>query len=43
MDRDEFTIASATGVEVTLDVAGAGSRSYAFVLDWHFRVILAFA
>ena len=41
MDRDEFTIASATGVEVTLDVAGAGSRSYAFVVDWHIRVILA--
>jgi len=43
MDRDEFTIASSTGVEVTLDVAGAGSRAYAFVIDFHVRAILAFA
>ena len=43
MDRDEFTIASATGVEVKLEVAGAGSRAYAFVIDFHIRLILAIA
>ncbi len=43
MDRDEFTIASATGVEVKLDVAGAGSRAYAFIIDFHIRLILAIA
>lgn len=43
MDRDEFTIASATGVEIRLDVAGPGSRAYAFVIDFHIRLILAIA
>ena len=43
MGRDDFTIASATGVEVKLDVAGAGSRAYAFVIDFHIRLILAIA
>jgi uncharacterized RDD family membrane protein YckC len=43
MERDQFTIASATGVDVTLDVAGAGSRSFAFVIDWHIRTVVALA
>ena len=34
---------SATGIEVTLPVAGAGARSFAFVIDWHIRAVLAFA
>src|SRR5579871_5993708 len=43
MDRDQFTIASATGVDVSLEIAGPGSRSYAFIVDWHIRVLLALA
>ncbi len=42
-DRDQFSIASATGVDVTLDVAGPGSRSFAFIIDWSIRAVLAFA
>jgi len=36
-----LTIASVTGVEVDLRIAGPGSRSYAFTIDWHIRLILA--
>lgn len=43
MDRDSLYIASATGVDVTLPVAGAGSRSYAFLVDWHIRALFALA
>lgn len=43
MDRDSLYIASATGVDVTLPVAGAGSRSYAFLVDWHIRLLFALA
>jgi uncharacterized RDD family membrane protein YckC len=42
-DREQFTISSATGVDVSLAVAGPGSRSYAFVIDWHVRLLLALA
>lgn len=38
-----ITFQSITGVDVELRVAGAGSRSYAFVIDWHIRLILALA
>src|SRR5260370_41809012 len=31
---------SATGVDLTLSIAGPGSRSYAFVIDWHIRLLL---
>jgi len=37
------TLQSITGVDVELRVAGPGSRSYAFVIDWHIRGILALA
>jgi uncharacterized RDD family membrane protein YckC len=40
---DELIIDSATGVDVQLRVAGPGSRSYAFLLDWNFRFVLALA
>jgi uncharacterized RDD family membrane protein YckC len=40
-DPDRYVIASATGVEVVVTLAGAGSRSYAFVIDWHIRLLLA--
>lgn len=37
------TLQSITGVDVELRIAGPGSRSYAFVIDWHIRGILALA
>jgi uncharacterized RDD family membrane protein YckC len=43
MPSSHLTIQSITGVDVELRIAGAGSRSYAFVIDWHIRLILAFA
>ena len=43
MAAPQVTLQSITGVDVELRVAGAGSRSYAFVIDWHIRVILALA
>jgi uncharacterized RDD family membrane protein YckC len=39
----DLVVDSATGVEVALPVAGPGARSYAFVIDWHIRVIVAIA
>lgn len=42
-DTDQLQIAGLTGVEVELDIAGAGTRSYAFIVDWHIRVLLAIA
>ena len=35
--------AGITGVDVSLPIAGPGSRSYAFIIDWHIRVVLALA
>jgi uncharacterized RDD family membrane protein YckC len=32
---------SPTGVDVELAIAGPGSRSYAFIIDWHIRLLLA--
>ena len=40
---DELRIAGLTGVDVGLQIAGPGSRSYAFVEDWLIRVLLALA
>jgi uncharacterized RDD family membrane protein YckC len=40
---EQLRIAGLTGVELKLDIAGAGSRSYAFVIDWHIRLLLALA
>ena len=34
---------SVTGVEVELSVAGPGARSFAFIIDWNIRAILAIA
>ena len=43
MTSPTITLQSVTGVDVELRIAGAGSRSYAFVIDWHIRLILALA
>jgi len=39
----DLNIESDTGIDVSLPVAGPGARAYAFLLDWHVRVILALA
>jgi uncharacterized RDD family membrane protein YckC len=39
----QLSIDSATGIDVSLPLAGAGARSYAFVVDWHIRLLLGLA
>jgi len=39
----DLVVDSATGVEVHLRVAGPGARSFAYLIDWHIRVVLALA
>jgi uncharacterized RDD family membrane protein YckC len=41
MRSDSLIVTSPTGVDVELAIAGPGSRAYAFVIDWHIRVLLA--
>jgi uncharacterized RDD family membrane protein YckC len=36
----DLVVDSATGVDVSLPIAGPGARALAFVVDWHIRVIL---
>lgn len=43
MAADELTVRGLTGVDMTLRVAGPGTRSYAFIVDWHIRVLLVLA
>src|ERR1700735_2434619 len=40
---EQLSVQSATGVDLTLSIAGPGSRSYAFVIDWHIRLLLGCA
>ena len=40
MSDEQLSIESVTGVDLTLKIAGPGTRSYAFVIDWHIRVLL---
>lgn len=37
----ELSVASVTGIDVSLPIAGPGARSFAFIIDWHLRLILA--
>jgi uncharacterized RDD family membrane protein YckC len=39
----ELTVGSVTGIDVSLPVAGAGARAFAFLIDWHIRLLLALA
>jgi uncharacterized RDD family membrane protein YckC len=34
-------IPSVTGIDVELKIAGPGGRSYAFIIDWHIRFLVA--
>ncbi len=37
----QISVQSVTGVDLTLNIAGPGNRSYAFVIDWHIRLLLS--
>jgi uncharacterized RDD family membrane protein YckC len=41
--REEFTVHGMTGVDLSLVIAGPGSRSFAFLIDWHIRLVIALA
>lgn len=41
--QPDLVVESATGVDVSLPVAGPGARAYAFVIDWHIRIVLSLA
>jgi uncharacterized RDD family membrane protein YckC len=43
VNDEQLHITGLTGVELNLPIAGPGSRSYAFVIDWHIRVLLSLA
>jgi uncharacterized RDD family membrane protein YckC len=43
MPDEQISVHSATGVDSTLSIAGPGNRSYAFVIDWHIRLLAAAA
>jgi uncharacterized RDD family membrane protein YckC len=41
VNTEALVVTSPTGVNVELAIAGPGSRSYAFIIDWHIRILLA--
>ena len=41
--QDELRLTSTDATSVNLPIAGLGSRSFAFLIDWHIRLILALA
>lgn len=41
MNDSQIAIRSLDAVEIRMDLAGAGSRAYAFLIDWHIRVLAA--
>ncbi len=40
---EKISLESGQGLELQLTVAGIGARSFAFIIDWHIRFVLAFA
>ncbi|MGQ0621903.1 MAG: RDD family protein [Panacagrimonas sp.] len=40
-DDAQLSIRSLDAIDIRFDVAGAGSRAYAFVIDWHIRLLAA--
>ncbi len=40
---DALNIPSVTGVDLEYKIAGPGGRSYAYVVDWHIRILLVLA
>ena len=43
MATEELNIKGLTGVDITLQIAGPGTRAYAFIIDWHIRLLVALA
>ncbi len=43
MEQHQLVVNNPTGVELALPIAGPGGRSYAFIIDWHIRLLLALA
>ena len=41
MSTDSLIVTTPTGVDVELAIAGPGSRAYAFIIDWHIRLLIA--
>lgn len=41
MSTDTLVVITPTGVDVELAIAGPGSRAYAFIIDWHIRLLIA--
>jgi uncharacterized RDD family membrane protein YckC len=41
--HEGHVVDSVTGVDVSLHIAGPGARTYAFVIDWHIRLVLSIA
>lgn len=41
MSTDTLVVVTPTGVDVELAIAGPGSRAYAFIIDWHIRLLIA--
>ena len=39
--RDELVLTSVAGMEARLEIAGVGARSFAFIIDWHIRLLAA--
>ena len=39
--RDELVLTSIAGTDARLAIAGVGARSYAFLIDWHLRLLAA--
>jgi uncharacterized RDD family membrane protein YckC len=44
VDNDQLLkVTGLTGIDLNLSIAGPGTRSYAFIIDWHIRLLLALA
>lgn len=43
LGADRLRVDSITGVPLELPIAGPGGRSFAFIIDWHIRVLIAAA
>ncbi len=41
--EENLVLHTADGIEVKLPIAGVGSRSFAFIIDWHIRLFLGVA
>lgn len=41
--QDELQLTSTDATQLNLPIAGTGARSYAFLIDWHIRIIVALA